>query len=123
MSGIKERRITAICDFLLECEEGHLFESSDPAPAECPTCAEVKAAREEGRRQGMDDLAVQGYLTMGNCAHYWDEPGSCPVCIQIKAAEDKRGKEVLEMACKHLPGSWDIPLRQDFEERFSHEQG
>ncbi|KKM61144.1 hypothetical protein LCGC14_1534750 [marine sediment metagenome] len=85
---------------VLQDSEGceHLWLDYEPGP--CPTCAEVKAAREEGRRQGMDDLAVQGYLTMGNCAHYWDGPGSCPVCIQIKAAEDKRGKEVLESLIK-----------------------
>ncbi len=54
MSGIKERRITAICDFLLECEEGHLFESSDPVPAECPICAEIKAAIEAAREEVLE---------------------------------------------------------------------
>ncbi len=36
-----------------------------------------------------------------DCEHLWldYEPGPCPTCTEIKAAEDKRGEEVLEMAC------------------------
>lgn len=80
---------------------GHIFWGNPPD--DCPVCAEIKAAREEGCREGESALAVQGYLTMGNCAHYWEGSGSCPVCVQIKAAEDERGKEVLEMVCRRVP--------------------
>lgn len=64
----------------------------------------------------------------GFCADFGEkaEPWVCKKCYEviqncyvtpaIKAAEDKRGKEVLEMACKYL--AWTGPLRQAFRERF-----
>ena len=88
MSEIKERKITAICDFLLECEEGHLFESSDPAPANCPICAEIKAAEKAARGEVLD-LVKSAVLKERNSLKYDDQYG----CDKAYAAIDKAYKE------------------------------
>lgn len=83
-----------------------------------------------------------GYAHAEPCNHAWRlKDGDtvrmfdpCPVCTQIKAAEDKRGEEVLEMACEevkkdleHLALNVDYPnlasriekiVHQAYKERF-----
>lgn len=40
------------------------------------------------------------------------------VCAETKAAEDKRGEEVLEMACRGTIPEYEQSLRQAYKERY-----
>ena len=85
----------------------------------CPFCGTTEHLFIENREERDPDYKSD-HVVCGMCGavHVKDD------CLgwNNRPTEKAAREEVLEMACKYLPGSWGVPLRQAYQERF-HEKG